>query len=182
MLLCTWLIIYAGQMSARFPLYTNGRHDWADLTKEELLCWFGVLTLMELKDLPNIRLFRFGNDFYGCPLIKCCMTRQRFEAITKCVHLVDNSTLPPCSHLKHERLGKARWLVEHSSSISKEQYNCEVTLTVDEIMVPYKGRYCNIMQYMKGKSIRFGVKVWTLVSSKSHYISNLIVYQGAGNA
>jgi hypothetical protein len=49
-------------------------------------------------------------------------------------------------------------------------------VTVDEIMVPYKGRYYNIRQYMKGKPMRFGVKVWALVSSQSRYISNLIVY------
>jgi hypothetical protein len=49
-------------------------------------------------------------------------------------------------------------------------------------MVPYKGRYCNIRQYMKGKPVRFGMKVWALVSSQSRYISNLIVYLGAGNA
>jgi hypothetical protein len=173
---------YAGQMSTRFPRFTNGRHDWTPLTKEELLCWFGVLTLMGLKNLPNIRLYWSGNDFYGCPLIKSCMTRQRFEAITRCIHLVDNCTLPPPGHESHDKLGKVRWLVEHFSAVSQAQYNCEVTLTVDEIMVPYKGRYCNIRQYMMGKPVRFGVKVWALVSSGSRYISNLIVYLGAGDA
>jgi hypothetical protein len=79
-------------------------------------------------------------------------------------------------------LGKVRWLVEHFSIVSKEQYNCEVTITIDEIMVPYKGRYCNIRQYMMGKPVRVGVKVWAWVSSKSRYISNLIVYLGAGDA
>jgi hypothetical protein len=169
-------------MSTRFPRHTNGWQEWTPLTKEELLCWFGILTFMGLKDLPNIRLYWSGNDFYRCPLIKLCMTRQRFEAITRCIHLVDNSSLPPPSHPQHEKLGTVRWLVEHFSTVSKEQYNCEVTITVDEIIVPYKGHYCNIRQYMKGKPMRFGVKVWALVSSKSQYISNLIIYLGTGDA
>ena len=35
---------------------------------------------------------------------------------------------------------------------------------------------------MKEKPVRFGVKVWALVSSRSRYISNLIVYLGAGDS
>jgi hypothetical protein len=64
--------------------------------------------------------------------------------------LVNNSTLPPISHLKHDRLGKMRWLVDYFSIVSKAQYNYEVIIIVNEIMVPYKGCYCNIKQYMKG--------------------------------
>jgi hypothetical protein len=37
---------------------------------------------MELKDLPNIRLYWSPNEFYGCSHIKSCMMRQRFETIT----------------------------------------------------------------------------------------------------
>jgi hypothetical protein len=43
-----------------------------------------------------------------------------------------------------------RWLVDYFSIVSKAQYNYEVIIIVNEIMVPYKGCYCNIKQYMKG--------------------------------
>jgi hypothetical protein len=172
---------YVLQPSVRYPRTTNGRHDWIPIHKAELLCWFGMLVLMGLKDLPNIRLYRSSSDFYGCPLIKSCMSCQRFEAITRCIHLVNNGSLHPPGHPEHDKLGKVRWLVEHFSSVSQAQYNCEEIVTVDEIMVPYKGRYCNIRQYMKGKPVRFGIKVWALASSKSRYVSNLIVYLGAGD-
>jgi hypothetical protein len=73
------------------------------------------------------------------------MLRLRFEAITHCIHLVNNNTIPPVGQPGHNKLGKVRWLV----------VNC----TVDEIMVPYKGRYCNVRQYMKGKPVRFSIKI-----------------------
>jgi hypothetical protein len=114
---------------------------------------------MGLKDLPNIRLYWSPNDFYGCPVIKSCMLRLRFEAITHCIHLVNNNTIPPVGQPGHNKLGKVRWLVEHFLWVSKEQYNPEVNCTVDEIMVPYKGRYCNVRQYMKGKPVRFSIKI-----------------------
>jgi hypothetical protein len=34
---------------------------------------------------------------------------------------------------------------------------------------------------MKGKPVKFGIKVWALASSQSRYVSNLIVYFGAGD-
>jgi hypothetical protein len=122
---------------------------------------------MGLKELPNRHLYWSDNDFYGCPLIKVSMTRQRFEAIVRCVHLVDNDTLIQPWEIGHDKLDKVRWLVEHFFEVSQAKYNPQATLTVDEIMVPYKGQYCNIRQYMKGKRVRFGIKVWALVSSQS---------------
>jgi hypothetical protein len=150
---------YAAQSSVKWPRKTNGRTDWVPLTTKELLCWFGVLTLMGLKDVPYIRLYWSANNFYGCPLIQSCMTRQRFEAIIRCIHLVDNSTLPEPRQVGHDKIGKVRWLVEHFSEAAKANYNYEVTCTVDEMMLPYKGRYYNIRQYLKGKPVRFGIKV-----------------------
>lgn len=136
---------------------------------------------MGLKDVPNLRLYWSSKQFYGCPVIQSCMTRSRFEAIIRCVHLVDNKTLPSPGEEGHDKIGKVRWLVEHFSAVSKANYNCEVTCTVDEMMLPYKGRYCNIRQYMKGKPVKFGIKIWALVSSQSRYISNVIVYLGSGH-
>jgi hypothetical protein len=77
------------------------------------------------------------------------MTRLHFEAIT--VHLVDNTSLAAPGEPGHDKIGKVRWLVEYFSAVSKELYNPEVTCTVDEIMLPYKGMFCNIRLYMKGK-------------------------------
>jgi hypothetical protein len=54
-------------------------------------------------------------------------------------------------------------------------------MTVDEIMVAYKGRYCNVRQYMKAKPTKFGIKLWALVSAQSRYIHNAIIYLGSGD-
>jgi hypothetical protein len=50
--------------------------------------------------------------------------------------------------------------------------------TVDEIMLPYKGRFCNIQQYMNAKPCKWGIKLWALASGGSKYVSNIIVYLG----
>ena len=48
-------------------------------------------------------------------------------------------------------------------------------------MVPYRGRRCNIKQYMKAKPVKYGMKVWCCASNKSRYVYNLIVYEGCKN-
>lgn len=166
----TTLIRYAAQTDFDEPHLTNGRHNWIDLTEPELLCWFGILILMGLKVLPHRRLYWDMRHFYGCPLISQAMPRQRFEAIVRCIHLVDNSELVTDStSTGFDKIGKVRWLVEGFSRISQSLYSPERVCTVDEIMVPYKGRYCGIRQYMKSKPVKFGIKLWALASSESRY-------------
>ena len=62
---------------------------------------------------------------------------------------------------------------------SKELYNHENRIIVDELIMLYKGKYCNIRQFLQNKPVCFGTKVWVACSSKSHYVTNLQVYMGA---
>lgn len=164
-----WEHRYAGQKSEEYPHLTNGRTEWVDIDREELQAWLGVLILMGLKELPNIRQYWDRREFYCCPIISEVMTRKRFEAITRCIHLVDNTMIVSDRDdpALYDKLAKVRWVVEAFVRASQTYYNCERECTVDEIMIPYKGRYCNIRQYMKSKPVKFGIKVWALASSQS---------------
>jgi hypothetical protein len=131
---------YAGQLCQLYPHLTNGRTDWEPIDREELLCWFGILVLMGLKEQPSIRTYWSPRLFYNCALISRALTRRRFEAITRCVHLVNNDTLvQDPTNPAYDKIGKVRWLLERFTSIAQSLYNNERIVTVDEIMVPYKG-------------------------------------------
>jgi hypothetical protein len=45
-----------------------------------------------------------------------------------------------------------------------------------------KSKYCNIREYLKGKPVKFEIKIWALDSSQSCYVSNIIVYLSASDA
>lgn len=161
---------YALAQSGAFSTQTNGRSDWTPICEEELLAWFGILILMGLKEFPHIRCYWAKKPFYNCPVISEVMTRRRFEAIIRCVHLVNNEdVVTDKSSPEFDKIAKVRWLCESFATLSQALYNNDRVCTVDEIMVPYKGRYCNIRQYMKAKPVKFGVKVWALASSQSRY-------------
>jgi len=96
------------------------------------------------------------------------MPRKCFEAIIRCLHLVNNESLQADrANPDFDKLAKVHWLCESFASMSQSLYNNERVLTVDEIMIPYKGRFCNIRQYMKLKPVKFGVKVWALANFES---------------
>ena len=58
-------------------------------------------------------------------------------------------------------------------------------ITIDEMMVRYKGTYCPTRQYMPKKPQNWGIKIWTLEDSTSKYVYNFDIYckqQGEGQA
>jgi len=106
------------------------------------------------------------------------MKRPRFEQILSCIHLVYNSSLiQDKTAVGYDKIGKCRWLIENFVERSKSAYNCDKHLACDEIMVAYKGRRCDIKQYMKDKLVKYGIKIWCCTSSKSRYVYNVMVYE-----
>lgn len=99
----------------------------------------------------------------------------------RCLHLTDNEKLErDRSSPNFDKIGKIRMLLNHFVKTSQALYNLEREVTVDELIIPYKGKYCNFRQFMRDKPVRFGLKLWCLASSKSRYVYNLIVFLGKG--
>ena len=99
----------------------------------------------------------------------------------RCLHLIDNSiVVRDVNDPRYDRIAKTRWIVDMFVKVSKEIYNLEREITVDECVIPYKGRYCHIRQFMPKKPVRFGIKVWLLASSKSRFVAGMEVYFGEG--
>jgi hypothetical protein len=63
---------------------------------------------------------------------------------------------------------------------AQELYNSQEMLTVDEMIVPYKGRYCKIRQFLQNKPIRFGIKIWAMADLESRYVTDVVVYEEKG--
>ena len=83
----------------------------------------------------------------------------------------NEAVVTDCTDPSYDKIAKVRWLVEAFVATSQSQYNNERVCTVDEMMIPYKGRYCNIQQYMKAKPIQFRIKVWALAKLQSRFVS-----------
>jgi hypothetical protein len=92
---------------------------------------------------------------------------------------VDNNTIKTdMKKPRYDVLTKTRWLLEFFSLRSKELYNPEPMITVDELVVPYTGPH--LFQFMKDKPHRFGLKIWYMYSSHSRFVLSIEVYEGVG--
>ena len=161
---------------------TKGGPMWKDVDRSDIRGWLGICILMGCKRLPSVRQYWMRSQpFLYCQLISSIMSLGRWEQIMRCLHLVDNSSIVrDVNDPRFDRIAKTRWLVEMFVKVSKEIYNLEKEITVDECVIPYKGRYCFIRQFMPDKPVRFGIKVWLLASSKSRFVWQMEVYFGEG--
>jgi hypothetical protein len=60
----------------------------------------------------------------------------------------------------------------------KRKWELGKYVTVDEMMIGYKGSYCPATQYMLNKLQKWGIKVWCLSDSKSKYVYDFDIYCG----
>ena len=65
--------------------------------------------------------------------------------------------------INEDRFYKVRQLFEHINKVFKAIKSKEFT-SVDELMVPYYGKHGD-KQYISGKPVRFGFKLWTACMS-----------------
>ena len=110
------------------------------------------------------------------------MSRNMFEHIVKCLHLV------PKESIVHDRkdpyydpIRQIRWLLEELVKNYCFAWNGSQILCVDECMVPYNGRFYAFKQYMKLKPVSHGIKIWCLACNVMNFVLNLEVYVGAAN-
>ena len=123
----------------------NSGKGWVDVHVEELRAWLGIKIYMGLKPLPARRdYWSCSEELFNYRIILSIMTIRRWEAILRCLHLTNNDKLDrdPNSPA-FNKLGKVRMLFNHFVKTSQELYNLKREVTVDELIIAYKGKYCN---------------------------------------
>lgn len=104
-------------------------------------------------------------------MISAAMRRDRFFTILRFLHCADN--LQPDLT---DKMWKLRPLIKLLNANYMKHYRGQCDLSYDEAMVAYFGHH-GCKQYIRGKPIRFGYKLWCLNTADSYLIS-FDVYQG----
>ena len=93
------------------------------------------------------------------PFIASAIRRDTFEAVLSCLHFRDNATFD--GDVYH----KVRPIFDVLNSGARFFLPTEdPKYSIDECMVPYYGRH-STKQFIRGKPVRYGYKIWTLASS-----------------
>lgn len=158
-------------------LYAQQQGHVFQVTPPELNAYFGITLVMGYHRLPTIRDYWSTEPDLRVPYVANVMRRQRFEEIRAFLHFNDNSLMKSSSDPQHDRAFKIRPVLDHFNSSFLAALSSTQFQSIDEHMIKFKGH--NILrQYVKGKPIQWGFKMWCRCDSKTGYLFECDLYLG----
>jgi hypothetical protein len=158
----------------------KNKSPWKKIeTIAELKAFFAILLYIE--KYVGCRLCAVWNNdrdhfMLDLPGVTKVMARNRFLQIFRYLHFCDEDHAREQNQLT-DKLYKLKPLLMHMRKTFMENYIPERETSVDECMIPFKGRL-GMKQYMKDKPVKWGIKVWMLSESSTGYNYNFEVYVG----
>ena len=149
------------------------RPKWVDVSTDEVWVFLGIVVLMGIHRLPQIKDYWSMDSLLGVPAVQRSMSLRRFWELWSNLHLVDNETAPASG-------GPARKIQPLLDILTDKFlmcYNPGQELSVDEGMVKYKGRAKGKV-HMPKKPVKVGYKIWCCSCSCCGYLCNFQVYEG----
>lgn len=128
-----------------------------DLSVDELKTFLGMWIYMGITSLPSMR--DYWKTESKVHQVADCMPVKRFQRIRACLHLSDN--LDNSEEAVHDRFRKVRPLLTHMQTKCRSLPQGSRD-AVDEITIPYKGKFSSLKQYNPKKPIKFGFKFYGL--------------------
>jgi hypothetical protein len=161
----------------------RGRHDCHDGDEGELRAFMAARLWMGMRKQPNIKNYWMGDDdIFHCPTILRLFTRKRFEALSKCLHVMNmEDGMHNRASSNFDKMGQCQWLIDSIRTACKSQWQLGAYCTIDEMMVQYKDSYCPIRQYLPIKLEKWGIKIWCLVDSATKYVFDFDVNMEKSN-
>lgn len=149
---------------------TTEKSNYRNTDVVEINAYIGLLLYSSILKSSNENMESlFTKDVTGRPLFTATMSAKRFEILTSCLRFDDVTT-----RLERKSLDKAAAITDILKIFienSKKSYSVSEYLTVDEMLVPFRGR-CGFKVYMPKKPKKYGVKIMCLCDSKSSYLYN----------
>lgn len=159
------------QESSKYAQF-RGKPD-PKISVEELKVFLGILIVSGYNKRPGVSYFWDSGTDMRNNIIYKSMRRDRFKLIMSSIHFASNANIDP-----NDKMFKLRPLMNLLQRNFIKNFIPKQHLDYDESMIRYFGRH-SCKQYIRGKPIRFGYKVWSLNSSDG-YLINFEVYQGNG--
>lgn len=156
--------------SERYALFLNCPNP--NITREEMKTFIAVLILSGYCSLPGRDYFWDQRDDMRNTMVYNSIRRDRFRTIMRFLHFADN-TRPDL----HDKMWKLNPLINLLKKKFSDNFVASAEMDYDESMIKYFGKH-GCKQFIRGKPIRFGFKVWCL-NSTTGYLQDFIVYQGA---
>ncbi|MGL5708395.1 MAG: transposase, partial [Aeromonas sp.] len=146
---------------------------WRNVTVIELKKIFGLTILMGYLRKNKLKDYWSTDPFIATPIFSKIMKRDRFLQILTFLHFNNNEDIGENA----DRLVKVQFLINYFSIKFANVYKPEQNLSLDEAMIPWKGRLL-FKTYNPSKIVKFGILCRMVCESTTAYISSFKIYSG----
>ena len=133
-----------------------------------------------MKRQPSMRCYWSNDPRFTDPFVKKCFTRDRFEMLKKCLHVIDTPDLFP-AELRQRQKDDCYWRVapflDHLSKMYMRFFVCNQDIDIDEMCIGFKGRHV-ARCYNPNKPEKWHLKAFCLNDSSTGYLHGFYMYQG----
>ena len=170
---------------SRIAQYTNSKaemtkekqdgkiRDWSTTCAGEIKAWFASVMWWCLS--KNCSFEQFHKNVVNPSLCsKWFPSLRRWQQIKRFLKISDPTK---DEENKNNRMFKVQELYDIFIAACKANFYPNREVSVDEAVKKFKGR-CLFKQYIKGKPVRFGIKIFCLCCSATSYLFNAMFYIG----
>ena len=156
----------------------------ADTDEQEMRAFYAILIIGGIthSNTRSLSSLWRENDLFQIRFFSGTMSRDRFKLLLSCIRF-DDKSLRQTKTIRFEgkdvpdKLAAIREIEERMISNCKQHYVPNSCLTVDERIVPFRGR-CGFRVFMPAKPHKYGIKVMILADCESKYVKNYETYTG----
>lgn len=141
----------------------------------EIKAFIGVLLAAGVDRSSKRNYVEFFGVLRGQPIIRATISLKRFKQLLRCIRFDDKTTRT--ARRAKDKLAPIRDVFEMVNSNLKKMYSPSEYLTVDEQLVPFRGR-CSFKQYLPSKPDKYGLKIFWICDAETFYPLNGIPYLG----
>lgn len=179
---CLFIPMY---MWCRIASYTNKKaamaseeqdgkiRAWSPTCGAEIKAWYAAVLWWCLMKSCTFSQF-FANTINPAVVSRWFPSFKRWQQIKRFLKVSDPSK---DEENKHNKMYKVQELFDVFIQACKASFYPAREVAVDEAVKKFKGR-CTFKQYIKGKPVRFGLKIYCVCCSATSYLFNCMFYLG----
>lgn len=148
---------------------------WKPCDNIEIRAFLGLLLTAGHLSANDTSYDVLWSRLYGPSIFRATMGLKRFKSLLRFIRFDDKGTRS--ERRTNDKLAPIRVIWEKVNNNLKKHYLPGENITVDEQLVPFRGR-CPFRQYMPSKPDKYGMKIWWACDSETYYPLNGIPYIG----
>lgn len=175
----TFLLYFDDEIIDIIVKHTNSHAeksiDWQKTDRAEIKAFIGLLISAGINKQGVADYKEFWHPLFGNPIFRACMSLRRFTHLMKNIRFDDKNSRS--ERRSRDKFAPFREVWNCVNKNLTKYYKPGRCLTIDEQLVPYRGRV-SFRQYIPSKPDKYGMKIFWICDSITNYPLKGIPYLG----